>query len=94
MIHRYTVEYTTGPQRHARTSRYSTDDPIAYAEFLKELLESGAKIETLKHEGVDLPRKDFDKLIENAAGILAAEHICASLGINAEEERYRFGFSV
>lgn len=94
MIPKYLVEYSTGNHASSRsTSRYSTDDPITYGQFLKELLDCGAKIEALKHEGVDLPRVDFDKLIKNAAGTLAAEHICASLGIKPEEERYRFGFT-
>jgi hypothetical protein len=93
MLPKYTVEYTTQFRRHAQTNHYSTDDPVACEEFVQELLERGFRIQTIKHEGVDLPRPEFDKIIKTAAGMLAAKHVCASLGLKPEEERYRFGFN-
>jgi hypothetical protein len=42
---------------------------------------------------VDLPKPEFDRVVKTAAGMLASKHVCASLGINPEEERYRFGFT-
>ncbi len=56
-------------------------------------MERGFRIQTIKHEGLDLPEHDFDKMIKTAAGILASKHICASLSIKSEEERFRFGFT-
>jgi hypothetical protein len=32
-------------------------------------------------------------MVKTAAGMLASKHICASLGIKAEEEKFRFGFT-
>ena len=93
MLPKYTVEYTTQFRRHAQTNHYSTDDPVACEEFVQELLERGFRIQAIKHEGVDLPRPEFDKIIKTAAGMLAAKHVCASLGLKPEEERYRFGFN-
>jgi hypothetical protein len=93
MLPKYTVEYTTQFRRHAQTNHYSTDDPVACEEFVEELLERGFRIQAIKHEGVDLPRPEFDKLIKTAAGMLASKHVCASLGIKPEEERFRFGFA-
>lgn len=93
MLPKYTVEYSAEFRRHAQTSHYSTDDPVACEEFVSELLERGYKLRAIKHEGVDLPRVDFDRMIKTAASILAARHICASLGLKAEEEKYRFGFT-
>jgi hypothetical protein len=32
-------------------------------------------------------------MIKTAAGMIASHRVCASLGIKAEEERFRFGFA-
>ena len=93
MLPKYTVEYTTQFRKHAQTNHYSTDDPVACDQFVEELLERGFAIRAIKHEGVDLPKKDFDSIIKTAAGLLASKRICASLGIKPEEEKFRFGFA-
>ena len=93
MIPKYTIEYAVEFTRHAQTNHYSTDDPVACEGFLVELLERGLKIHTIKHDGMDLPRADFDRLIKAAAGILAGKRVCVSLGIKPEEEHFRFGFA-
>ena len=93
MIPKYTIDYTTQFKRHVQTGHYTTDDPVACQEFLSELLEHGLCIRAIKHEGLELPRVDFDRFIKTAAGMLASKRICASLGIKAEEEKYRFGFA-
>ncbi len=58
-----------------------------------ELLEGGFQIKAIRHEGIELPRTNADKLIKTAAGMLAAKSICNALGISAEEEHHRFGFT-
>lgn len=93
MIPKYTVEFIAEFRRHAQASHYSTDDPVACEEFLSELLERNYKVRAIKHEGVDLPRVDFDRMLKTAASLMAARHLCASLGLKPEEERFRFGFS-
>jgi hypothetical protein len=62
-------------------------------EFVEELLDRGLKIQAIKHEGLDLPKHDFDKIIKTAAGMLASKRICASLGIKPEEVHYGFAFT-
>lgn len=93
MMPKYTVEYTTQFRKHAQMNHYSTDDPVACEEFIEELLERGLPIRGIKREGLDLPKNDFDKVVRTAAGMLASKHICASLGIKPEEEKFRFGFA-
>ena len=93
MLPKYTVEYTVPFRKHVQTHHYSSDDPVACEEFVEELLERGFPIQAIKYEGLDLPKHDFDKMIKTAAGMLASKHICASLGIKPEEERFRFGFA-
>lgn len=93
MLPKYTIEYTTQFRRHAQSNHYSTDDPVACQEFVEELLERGFAIHAIKHEGVDLPKPEFERIVKTAAGMLASKHVCASLGIKPEEERFRFGFT-
>jgi hypothetical protein len=93
MLPKYTIEYTTQFRRHAQANHFSTDDPVACEEFVEELLGRGFAIRAIKHEGVELPKNEFDRIVKTAAGMLASKHICASLGIKAEEEKFRFGFT-
>ena len=93
MLPKYTVEYTAQFKKHAQTNHHSTDDPVACEEFVEELLERGFGIRAIKHEGVELPKKDFDRIVKTAAGMLASKRICASLGLKPEEEKFRFGFA-
>jgi hypothetical protein len=93
MLPKYTVEYTTQFRKHTQPDHYSTDDPVACEEFVGELLERGIALRAIKHEGVDLPKPEFDHVVKTAAGMLASKHICTSLGIKAEEEKFRFGFT-
>ena len=93
MIAKYHIEYGMAFKQHAQASHYQTDDPVAAQAFLLELLERGFLIKVIKHDGVELPRHDADKLIKTAAGMLAAKHVCVSLGIKPEEAHYRFGFT-
>ena len=93
MIPKYTVEYGATLRKHAFAQHYSTDDPVACEEFVEELLERGFAVKSIKHEGVDLPKADFDKIVREAANMMASRRICVSLGIKPEEERFRFGFA-
>jgi len=94
MLKNYSVEYSLR-LRHGTTDPhyYQTDDPVACEEFVQDLLTHGMIIRAIRHNGADLPPTEFNRLIKVAASALAAERICSSLGINPEEERYRFGFS-
>ena len=93
MIPKWTVEFSTQFRQHAQPNHYSTDDPVACEEFVEELLERQFPIRKISHEGVELPKGEFDRIVKNAAAMLASKHICASLGIKPEEERFRFGFA-
>ncbi len=93
MIPKYTVEYSLTPRKNQPASHYGTDDPVACEEFLTELLDRGIWLRSIKHEGVDLPQEEFDRMVKTAAGIMAAKRVCSSLQIKPEEEKYRFGFS-
>lgn len=93
MLPKYTIEYGMPFHKHVAAIHYSTDDPVACEEFVEELLERKLAIRAIRHEGMDLPQPEFDRIVKTAAGMLAARSVCTSLGIKPEEEKYRFGFS-
>lgn len=92
MLPKYTIEYISNLVK-GEISHCSTDDPVACEQYLKDMLDRGERVFTIKHEGLDLPKVEQDRLVRNAAAMLASERICASLDIKPEEEKYRFGFT-
>ncbi len=95
MLKNYSIEYSLHFRRHTPPERlvYFTDDPVAVEEFVENLLEHRMALLAIKHEGVDLPKLEFDRLVKLAAARAASKLICASLNIKADEERHRFGFA-
>jgi hypothetical protein len=94
MMPKYSIEYAIQFKRRPELYHYRSDDPVACKEFLGELMERGYRITAIRHEGVEIAGPDFDKMIKNAAGMLAAKSICSALGITKEEVHFRFGFAV
>jgi len=90
MLAKYKIEYAIPFSRQDQPHQHLTDDPVACEEFLTELLERGFKINAVLHQGVALPKVEFDKLIKTAAGMLMTNHICRSLGIERVEANHRF----
>ncbi len=93
MIPKYQVEFSMDFDKKVGLSHHQTDDPVACEEFLKLLMEKRVRIVAVKHDGMPLEGRQLDRMLKTAAGMLASEHLCASLGISAEDEKYRFGFA-
>ncbi|NBV21483.1 MAG: hypothetical protein EBS05_06110 [Proteobacteria bacterium] len=93
MIAKYHIEYAMHIGRNAHVNHYQTDDPVAAEEFLVHVLEQGYRFHALRHEGLELPRNESDKMLKTAAGVLASRRLCTSLGIKPDEEHFRFGFA-
>jgi hypothetical protein len=95
MLKKYCVDYSLHFRKHSPPEhhQYFTDDPVACEEFVQGLLEHGMGLHGIKHDGVDLPKVDFDRIVKVAAAEVASRMICTSLNIKSEEERYRFGFA-
>ena len=91
MLAKYKVEYAIPFHGHDQPHHYLTDDPVACEGFIAQLLERGFKIKEVMREGAALPKADFDRFIKTAAGILATNLICRSLGIDRAEAHHRFG---
>jgi hypothetical protein len=93
MIAKYHIEYEVELGRHLQTHHFQTDDPVSAEEFLSELLDRSLLITHIRHEGVDLERAPFDRMVKTAANMLMARKLQKCLKLTVEEERFRFGFA-
>jgi hypothetical protein len=95
MLKKYTVEYSLSFRKHSPPEHHQffTDDPVTCEQFIQDLLARGMGLHAIKHEGAELPRADFDRMVKIAAAEVASRLICTSLNIKPEEERHRFGFT-
>ena len=95
MLKKYTVEYSLQFRKHSppKHHEFYADDVVEVEEFIQELLARGMGLHAVRHEGADVPKAEFDRIVKIAAGEVAAKLICASLYIKADEERQRFGFA-
>ncbi len=88
---KYDVEYAMQGRGFSRIKNFETDDPVACESFLRDALEKGYKIQTIKHDGMPIQGTRFDSMIKTAAGLLAQEHVCKALDVDTVEAHYRFG---
>lgn len=86
----YEIEYSSG-RRDEQIRRHISDDPITCENFLVELLEKGRKIHAIYHGGKPVSQGMFDRMVKSAAGMLAQNHVCKSIGCDSVEAHYRFG---
>ncbi len=93
ILSKYHIVYSLEFRHQREEYDFRTDNPVACEEFLSELLEKGIRIVAVRHDGVDLPEKQFTQMIRNAAGMVATRHICASLDEDYEAVHHRFGFA-
>jgi hypothetical protein len=95
MLKKYTIEYSLAFRKHSPPEHHHffTDDPTVCEDFIQGLLAHGMGLHAIKHDGVDVPKADFDRMVKLAASEFAAKLICTTLHIKADEERFRFGFA-
>jgi hypothetical protein len=93
MLAKFSIDYVVIPQHNQRVSSHPTNDPVEAAEVLMHLLLSQAQIKSIRHDGVVLPRPQFDRMLKVAAERIVSELLRESLHIEAEEVKERFGFA-
>jgi hypothetical protein len=95
MLKPYTVEYSFQFRKHSPPPQHEfyADDVVEVEAFIQDLLVKGMGIHAIKHEGGNVPKAEFDRIVKVAAGEVAAKLICTSLHIKPDEERFRFGFA-
>jgi hypothetical protein len=92
MIAKYDIEYTAFPEHNKRVTVHRTDDPVEAEDFLMNLLVSGSRIRSLKHEGVEMEPLQFDRMLRVAAERLCTRLLSRALHIDAVTAKHRFGF--
>jgi hypothetical protein len=95
MLKLYTVEYSVQFRKHSPPDHHQfyADDVVQVEEFIQELLARGMGLHAIKHQGADVPKIEFDRIVRIAASELAAKAVCTTLHIKPDEERQRFGFA-
>ncbi|MDZ4403608.1 hypothetical protein [Prosthecobacter sp.] len=93
MLAKFDIEYVIHPHHNKRVDTHRTDDPVEAEDFLMNLLASGARVNAIKHEGVELAQKQSDQMIHVAAERLASRVLGRSLDLDSVEVKHRFGFA-
>jgi hypothetical protein len=93
MLHKFAIEYTRHPHSNEPCGTHRTDDPIEAEEYLMQLLHARSRILSIKHEGVDLPQAQFDRMLRIAGERLISEALEHALDIDNAEVRHRFRFA-
>ncbi|MEO6002680.1 MAG: hypothetical protein ABIS43_05975 [Opitutus sp.] len=95
MLKPYNVEYSFQFRKHSPPPHHDfyADDVVEVEAFVQDLLANGMGIHAIKHDGRELAKTEFDRIVKVAASEVAAKLICASLHIKSDEERFRFGFA-
>lgn len=94
MLKKYTIEYSVQFRKHSPPQRHQfyADEVVECEGFIQELLVRGMGLHAIRHDGVDVPPVEFDRLVRIAAGEVAARMVGASLHLKPDEVRQRFGF--
>ena len=93
MISKFSVEYIIHPQHHKRVDTHRTDDPVELEDFLMQILMSGSRLISIKHEGIERDEAQTSQMLRVAAERIASRLLAASLGIDAAAVKHRFGFA-
>ena len=93
MHNKFSIEYAASHRPNSCVRVHRTDDPIEAEDFLMQLLVSGARILTIRHEGIAMERSQFDRMVKIASERLASQLLGISLGLDQAEITHRFGFA-
>ncbi|MBX7207826.1 MAG: hypothetical protein K1X78_05930 [Verrucomicrobiaceae bacterium] len=93
MLAKFSIDYIIYPQHNKRVDTHRTDDPVEAEEFLMQLLASGTRIQSIKHEGAELDQTKTTQMLRVAAERLASRMLGASLDLDPAAVKHRFGFA-
>ena len=93
MLAKFDIEYVIHPQHNQRQDTHRTDDPVEAEDFLMNLLIVGARIQSIKHEGIQLEAAQADRMLRVAAERLASRLLGRALDLDSVEVNHRFGFA-
>lgn len=93
MLAKFDIEYVINPHHNKRVDCHRTDDPVEAEDFLSGLLAAGARITSIKHEGIELQQSQSDQMLRVAAERLGSRLLCRSLDLDSVAVKHRFGLA-
>jgi hypothetical protein len=93
MLSKFAIDYHAFPHHDARVYTHLTDDPIEAEDFLMHLLAARSRVLVIRHEGAEMTRHQFDRMLKIAAERIASALLRESLRLDAAEIKDRFGFA-
>ena len=90
MLAKFDIEYVIHPQHN---QRQDTNDPVEAEDFIMNLLIVGARIHSIKHEGIQLEAAQANRMLRVAAERLASRLLGRALDLDSVEVKHRFGFA-
>ena len=93
MLAKFSIDYTIFPQHNKRVETHRTDDPVEAEDFLMHVLASGARLQSIKHEGVELDQTKTDRMLRLAAERLMSRLLGITLHLDSAAVKHRFGFA-
>lgn len=90
---KFAIEYILNPHHNKRVMTHYTDDPVEAEDFLAHLLAAGARISGIRHDAMELPPHQFDRMIKVAAERVIVTLLAESLGLDTAAIKHRFGFA-
>ena len=93
MLAKFDIEYVIHPQHNQRQDTHRTNDPVEAEDFIMNLLIVGARIHSIKHEGIQLEAAQANRMLRVAAERLASRLLGRALDLDSVEVKHRFGFA-
>ena len=78
MISKFSVEYIIHPQHNKRVDTHRTDDPVELEDFLMQILISGSRLISVKHEGIECDEAKTSQMLRVAAERIASRLLAST----------------
>jgi hypothetical protein len=93
MSSQYTIDYLPYIARRGREFTRHADTRAEAEEAVMQLLSAGARILVIRCSGAEMPGREFDQLVKEAAVRFVSGLLCVSLALSAGEIKDRFSLA-
>ena len=92
-MNKFTIEYSCHARSDEPSGVHRTNDSVEAEEYLTQLLQAHSRILSIKHEGVELPQVQADRMIKVAGDRLLSEMLGHALDLDNVQVCHRFGLA-
>lgn len=93
MLRKFAIDYVLNAHHPRGVHTHHTDDPVELEDFLMHLLAARVRVLAIRHDGAEMDRAWFDRLLKIAAERIASTLLRESLALDGAEVKDRFGFA-